>query len=330
MDRVVLIPPSSTMFSNWNLFSTIIVAVVAPAVTAQILQDQSVKIQTTLGSGTKCLAASSLQNGAPVVIEDCGSNATSLNSWITGGTGARSQLSTNGFVRCYALSYCHIICFLDAQSSVLQCLDVVNNVDANGSKLQVWTCGPRDEAQQFTMTSTSIEWNGGSNNKCVDVTDGNLSNGNQAQVWACDANNSNQKFNFIPTTFPARFELTIRPDPTTFASCLTADNATNAPVAIGPCGDNVPINQKIVDPDHNGRMVMYDNLCIAPAGDTLADGTKLVLAPCDANDNAQFWNHGTGSITNKANTNFCFDLTDGNPAAGTQVQIWTCFAELGL
>lgn len=50
-------------------------------------------------TATKCLTASSLSNGARVVIESCGANATSLNSWtISGGTDARGQISTNGFV----------------------------------------------------------------------------------------------------------------------------------------------------------------------------------------------------------------------------------------
>jgi hypothetical protein len=50
-------------------------------------------------TATKCLTASSLSNGARVVIESCGANATSLNSWtISGDTGARGQISTNGFV----------------------------------------------------------------------------------------------------------------------------------------------------------------------------------------------------------------------------------------
>ncbi|KAJ7824767.1 hypothetical protein B0H14DRAFT_2597044 [Mycena olivaceomarginata] len=59
--------------------------------------NQSVKLQTVLGSGTgKCLAATSFANGAPVVIEDCGTNSTSLNSWASsGGSDAQGQLGLN-------------------------------------------------------------------------------------------------------------------------------------------------------------------------------------------------------------------------------------------
>ncbi|KAK7042552.1 ricin B lectin domain-containing protein [Favolaschia claudopus] len=263
-------------------------------------QGPMIEIQTTLGSN-KCLTASSLKNGAPVVIQDCGANSTTLNSWSgTGVPGGTTQLSANGF-----------------------CLDVTDNVDKDGSKLQVWTCGPRDMAQKFAFTTDgTIQWSGGGNNKCVDITDGNLSNGNQVQIWTCDKNNSNQKFKSIPVNFPVWF--TVELDHIA-GNCITAANATNAPVTVSTCTQEAT-GQIITDPDHNGRMVMYDDLCVTPAGNTIADGAKLVLAPCDADNKMQLWNHRTGSVTSKANAGFCFDLPNGNTTPGTQLQIWSCFS----
>ncbi|KAJ6452958.1 hypothetical protein C8R45DRAFT_637548 [Mycena sanguinolenta] len=55
--------------------------VLAFSVNAQ-LAGQGFKLQTVLDS-TKCLTASSLANGAPVVIEACGTNATSHNTWFS-------------------------------------------------------------------------------------------------------------------------------------------------------------------------------------------------------------------------------------------------------
>ncbi|KAF7343313.1 hypothetical protein MVEN_01763600 [Mycena venus] len=264
------------------------------------LAGQTVKLQTVLGSGAgKCLAATNLANGAPVVIEDCGANATSLNSWtVSGGSGVRGQLSLTQY-----------------------CLDVTDGVDADGTKLQIWLCGPRDTAQQFTPTSGStIQWDGGSNNKCVDVTDGNLTNGNRVQVWDCDANNSNQKFNAIPVTFPAWFS--VERDHTV-GNCITAENAVNASVTIGTCTNDFA-KQTFTDPTHTGQMVMYDNLCVTPLGNNLNDGTKLILAPCDANNAAQIWSHQTGIINSHSFAKACIDLTDGNMTPGNQLQVWTC------
>ncbi|KAJ7749707.1 ricin B lectin domain-containing protein [Mycena metata] len=288
--------------------------IVAPLVSAALLLtlsnaqiiagNESIKLESVLGFATKCLTASSLSNGARVVIEPCGANATSLNSWtISGGTDARGQISTNGF-----------------------CLDVVDGVDADGTQLQVWKCSPRDTAQFFTLTSGgNIQWNGGSNNKCVDVTDGNLSNGNVVQIWDCDTNNTNQKFKSIEYTIPVWFATELRP-PSSISplNCITAASANaNAPITIAPCTSSFT-NQLFQDPNNNGQMILSgSNLCITPAGNTLANGTKLVLAPCDDSNAVQFWDHTFIEIVNLANTNFVIDLTDGNTTAGNQLQVWT-------
>ncbi|KAJ7759480.1 ricin B lectin domain-containing protein [Mycena olivaceomarginata] len=147
-------------------------------------------------------------------------------------------------------------------------------------------------ADSLFETGSTIEWAGGSNNKCVDVTDGNLANGNQVQIWDCDENNSNQKFNAIPTTFPKWF--TIELDHIA-GNCITAENTVNASVVISTC-TNEATGQRFTDPSNIGQMALYDNLCVTPAGNGLSDGTKLVLAPCEADNAAQIWSHQTGII----------------------------------
>ncbi|KAJ7817483.1 hypothetical protein B0H13DRAFT_1922902 [Mycena leptocephala] len=65
------------MFARNVAFS----ALLAFSVNMQVA-GQGFKLQTGLNSA-KCLTASSLTNGAAVVIEDCGTNATSLNTWFS-------------------------------------------------------------------------------------------------------------------------------------------------------------------------------------------------------------------------------------------------------
>ncbi|KAJ6626545.1 hypothetical protein B0H10DRAFT_1941837 [Mycena sp. CBHHK59/15] len=152
---------------------------------------QGFKLQTVLNSA-KCLTASSLANGAAVVIEDCGTNATSLNTWFSTPLAPRLP-------RCDGWTF---------------------RSGSRRTKLQMWACSATDGgrrsstsssasepqppiAQEFIFSEGStIEWGGGivvdGVKVCVDVTDGVTTNGNQLQIWECTGNNSNQKFNMIP------------------------------------------------------------------------------------------------------------------------------------
>ncbi|KAJ7844277.1 hypothetical protein B0H13DRAFT_2364354 [Mycena leptocephala] len=129
---------------------------------------QGFKLQTVLNSA-KCLTVSSLTNGAAVVIEDCGTNATSLNTWFS------TPLPPRVLPR-----------------------------RSDGTKLQMWACSTAVIDGEFIFAEGStIEWGGGIvvdgiKCLCVDVTDGVTTNGNQLQIWECTGNNSNQKFNMIP------------------------------------------------------------------------------------------------------------------------------------
>ncbi|KAJ7187519.1 ricin B lectin domain-containing protein, partial [Mycena pura] len=125
-----------------------------------------------------CLTATKNADGAPVIIKDCGTNATQLNSWVV----------PNG-----AAAVGTIQIFGD------KCLDVTNGVDADGTKLQIWTCAAGN-TNQLWVPLEDITWSG--KNKCVDLTNGNTTDGNKIQIWDCDANNENQLWNVRPLTQP--------------------------------------------------------------------------------------------------------------------------------
>ncbi|KAJ7193633.1 ricin B lectin domain-containing protein [Mycena pura] len=157
------------------MFPRKIVSLLWPSVLLGCSVNAQVFLETGL-STAKCLAATSLANGAAVAVEDCG-NATSLNSWTA--NGSTFSLNDGAF-----------------------CLDVTNGVDADGTKLQVWACTPGDTNQDFSFTDvrdgTMIQWFGATSKVCVDVTDGIITDGNQVQVWDCDPNNNHQIFEGIP------------------------------------------------------------------------------------------------------------------------------------
>ncbi|KAJ6532355.1 ricin B lectin domain-containing protein [Mycena capillaripes] len=300
-----------------NLASLLSVCSVSLYANAQ-LAGQTVKFQTILSAGEEddgslnerlildvlplmtgsCLTATSNADGAPVIIKNCGTNATALNSWVVpNGTGSVGTLQVFGD----------------------KCLDVTGGTNTDGTKLQIWTCAAGNTNQMWVPALGSLVWSG--KDKCLDVTNGNITDGNQIQIWDCDSSNKNQLWNSIAVTTPKSFAISSKKNP---ALCVAASaRAANATVVIEPCSPGSAL-QTWSDPTGRGNVMLGDNLCMSPAG-SIGAGTKLVLAPCVAGNSAQEWNHETGVIDNFAVSDFAFvlDLTDGNETPGSQLQIWS-------
>ncbi|KAJ7506911.1 ricin B lectin domain-containing protein [Mycena galericulata] len=265
------------------------------------LAGQTVFYKTVLTAGNgNCLTATSNADGAPVVIQDCGTNATQLNSWVV----------PNGESNVGPLQI-----FGD------KCLDVTNGVDADGTLLQIWTCFEDNTNQMWIpINDQSITWSG--QDKCVDLTNGDLTNGNQVQIWDCTAGDDNQKWNAIAIDEPTSFTIAFKENP---SLCVTASaNVSGAPVVIDGCQPGSAA-QNFTDPTQTGQIVAFDNLCVSPNGN-INDGTPLILSPCVSGNAAQEWNHDSTStlVDTQANLKICLDLTNGNQTAGNQLQIWTC------
>ncbi|KAJ7468124.1 ricin B lectin domain-containing protein, partial [Mycena latifolia] len=127
-----------------------------------------------------CLTATSNADGAPVVIKNCGTNTTSLNSWVVPkGAGAVGTLQIFGD----------------------KCLDVTGGTNTDGTKLQIWTCAAGNTSTTFLLRG--FVWM--MKYKCLDVTNGNITDGNQIQIWDCDSSNRNQIWNSIAVTTPKSY-----------------------------------------------------------------------------------------------------------------------------
>ncbi|KAF8153579.1 ricin B lectin domain-containing protein [Mycena galopus ATCC 62051] len=133
------------------------------------LPGQTVQFRTGSDGPTGgCLSASSNADGAAVVIEMC-SAPTPANSWVVpNGNDAAGSLQIFGN----------------------KCLDVTDGVNADGTRLQIWTCNTNQLWEPEFGSVGNIFWVG--MNKCVDLTNGDTTNGNQLQVWDCDTSNPNQ------------------------------------------------------------------------------------------------------------------------------------------
>ncbi|KAJ7778396.1 ricin B lectin domain-containing protein [Mycena metata] len=269
------------------------------------LAGQTIKFESILSPSQpgNCLIASSNTDGAAVVVGECGTNATALNSWVVpNGANSPGPLQIFGD----------------------KCLDVTNGANADGTKLQIWTCATGNTNQLWVPTGSDniITWSG--TTKCIDVTNGDLTDGNQVQIWDCDSTNGNQKFLANAVTSPTAFTIASKLAP---SLCIAASaNAGNASVVVANC-DATSAAQKWSDPKNNGQMIIYDNLCVTLATGPLvspSNGVKLVLQTCVANAEPQRWGHRTGQIINFNIKGECIDLTGGVTTPGNQLQTWDC------
>jgi hypothetical protein len=70
---------------------------------------------------------------------------------------------------------------------------VKDGVNADGTKLQIWSCVENSKNQQWiSVTDGTFQWSG--TNKCTDPTDGKITDGNVLQIYTCDSKNANQKW----------------------------------------------------------------------------------------------------------------------------------------
>ncbi|EAU85093.1 macrofage activating glycoprotein [Coprinopsis cinerea okayama7 len=157
-------------FVSLAAFSTIVEAQL-PEYTGELLLRPSI-------NDNKCLTASALHDGAPVVISTCTGAAS--QKWVFTGNNGLVQTANN------------------------MCLDVTDGVNADGTKLQVWTCSPGNPNQNwwYDKWSNTLSWT--DRWRCLDVTDGIQDDGNQVQVWGCWDKNPNQIWStgYMPNALP--------------------------------------------------------------------------------------------------------------------------------
>lgn len=222
-----------------------------------------------------------------------------------------------------------------------KCLDVKDGVDADGTQLQVWTCGAGNPNQQFFINTTdgTIRWNKDTT-KCLDLTGGSITDGTPVQIWTCFAGDNNQQWSAFPlgtpiAVVPGGFSRFGRPIPAIHEDgCLTAgDNVNGADVVFEVCSGTVLQNwtltagSSISGPGPVGQLkIGPDNKCLDVTNGNTTDGTKLQMWDCVDGNTNQLWTVNGDTTIRWANSNpaKCVDLTNGDLANGTPIQIWDC------
>ncbi|KAJ7688019.1 ricin B lectin domain-containing protein, partial [Mycena rosella] len=124
-----------------------------------------------------CIAVAENADGEPLIVHNCNTENLANQGWnLTFWTGPVKNVGPQ-----------HITVFGD------KCIDVMDGVNADGTKLQIWTCSEGNPNQQWiSVTDDTLQWNG--TDKCIDLTDGKITDGNVLQIYTCDDSNSNQKW----------------------------------------------------------------------------------------------------------------------------------------
>ncbi|GJJ15048.1 hypothetical protein Clacol_009323 [Clathrus columnatus] len=169
------------MKSSFKVLSALIL--LAASVSAQVPPYLgALLIEPGINSG-KCLTAASNTDGAAVTIQTC-----------TGAAAQQWTFSTSGTITIFQN----------------KCLDVTNGANADGTKLQIWTCVNNSANQQwyYNFWVNQLSWK--DKNKCLDLTDGSLNDGNKktVQIWDCAWGNANQVWNtgYSYNNLPAKSE----------------------------------------------------------------------------------------------------------------------------
>ncbi|KAF8196329.1 ricin B lectin domain-containing protein [Mycena galopus ATCC 62051] len=126
-----------------------------------------------------CIAVADNADGEPLIIHNCNTENLANQDWdlsfFTRQNAGPQQIKVFGD----------------------KCIDVTDGANADGTKLQIWTCAEGNTNQQWvSVTDSTLQWSG--TDKCIDLTNGGISDGNVLQIWTCSGQNSNQKWTGAP------------------------------------------------------------------------------------------------------------------------------------
>ena len=189
------------------------------------------------------------------------------------------------------------------------CLDVAGDSNADGSKVDIYTCNGTDGQQWTIEPNGTIQADG----KCLDVTGGGTANGTLVDLYTCNGTGAQD---WAPQADGALL------NPQSNA-CLDDTGYSTTPgtqVQIWSCSGNS--NQSWVpSPSVTGAVTGYDSLCLDVRGDNNANGTPVQVYTCNGTT-AQEWTtepDGTLEALGK-----CLGVSGGGTANGTVVDLYQC------
>jgi len=275
------------------------------------------EIQFPSPSGN-CWTAVTNNDGAAVVLQPCEGLSSPSQSWVfSAGAPAGPETGGVGTIKVFGD----------------KCLDVTDGVDASGTKLQIYGCSTGNAHQMWQLTTgsatvESVKWV--NSTRCVDLTGGSQASGTPLQIWTCQSDNTNQKWfgtyaSYKPPSNAVSFRLhSGTQDVTDRQLVVLAESATNnQPVVI----DYEDLDNSNYDWVYNGSQLASSDgrQCLDVTDGVDADGTSLQVYQCTAGNTNQEWVFNADFTIQWKNHNKCVTLTDSKLAAGTPLQISTCY-----
>src|SRR6201996_3568797 len=194
------------------------------------------------------------------------------------------------------------------------CLDVTGDSNADGTKVEIYTCNGTDGQQWTEEANGTVHADG----KCLDVASGGTANGSLADLYTCNGTGAQV---WQPQTDGAL----LNPQS---GKCLDdpGSSTTNrTQVQIYTCSGAA--NQSWLSPASNaptsstGAITGYSSLCLDVRSASNAAGTPVQGYTCNGT-NAQQWTVETNGTIQALGK--CLDVTSGGTANGTLVDLYTC------
>jgi beta-glucosidase len=189
------------------------------------------------------------------------------------------------------------------------CLDLAGDSNADGAKVEIYTCNGTNGQQWTIEPDGTIQVDG----KCLDVAGGGTTNGTLVDLFTCNGSGAQ---GWVPQAGGAL----LNPQS---GKCLDDTGFSTTPgtqVQIWSCSGNS--NQSWVSPaSATGAVTGYVGLCLDVRGDNSANGTPVQVYTCNGTT-AQSWTtepNGTLQALGK-----CLDVAGGGTTNGTLVDLNAC------
>jgi beta-glucosidase len=188
------------------------------------------------------------------------------------------------------------------------CLDVASDSNADGSKVDVYTCNGTNGQQWTAEPNGTVQADG----KCLDVVGGGTANGTLVDLYTCNGTGAQD---WVPQSDGALL------NPQSNA-CLddTGYGGSGTQVQIWSCGGTG--NQDWTSAAAaTGTVTGIAGLCLDVRSDSNADGTPVQIYTCNGTG-AQSWTaepNGTLQALGK-----CLGVTGGGTANGTLADLYAC------
>ncbi|MFL6077952.1 MAG: lectin [Mycobacteriales bacterium] len=191
-----------------------------------------------------------------------------------------------------------------------KCVDVANGGTANGTHVQLSTCG----------NTTSQAWTVGADGtlralgKCMDVTTSGTANGTKVQLYTC--NGSGAQY-WVPQANKAL----LNPES---GKCLDDPNSSTTDgtqLQIWTCNASAAQQWTLPYPPIGAVSSALAGKCVDVDHSGTANGTHVQIWTCNQTG-AQSWAVGSDGTLRAFGK--CMDVTGGATANGTKVELWDC------